>query len=178
MKRLILLTFLSFLVFWPGYAISASKVGIVDGEKLFDEYQGAQDATKKISDAQDDLRNAITESEKVYTEFEKSQKSETEKLSKQKELQAKIDLKAKETKKVIESLSIKLEDDILQAIKQISSEKGLDVVFDKRAVLFGGVDITETVTEALKKKGSVLGQNEISDDVQKKKKKWKSHKNP
>ena len=45
------------------------------------------------------------------------------------------------------------------------------MVFDKRAVLFGGVDITETVTEALKKKGSVLGQNEISDDVQKKKKK-------
>ena len=128
------------------------KVGVVDGEQLFDQYPGAQEATKKISDAQDELKDAITESEKIYTEFEKQKKSEAEKLTKKKELQSKIDTKAQDTKKMIEMLSGKIEDDIMQAIKKVSTDKGIEVVFDKRAVLVGGSDITDEVSEYLKKK--------------------------
>ena len=138
--------------FCPSYAEMGSKVGVVDGEKLFDEYPSAQEASKKIANAQDELRNAISETEKIYTEFEKQKKSEAEKLTKQKELQVKIDAKAQDTKKMIESLSSRIEDEILQAIKRTASEKGLDVVFDKRAVLTGGTDITQAVSEQLKKK--------------------------
>ena len=137
---------------WPTYAESTSKIGVVDGEKLFDEFPSAQEATKRISDAQDELRDTITETEKIYTEFEKQKKSEAEKLTKKKELQARIDAKAQETKKMIEILSSQIEDDILQAIKKISSEKGIEVVFDKRAVLVGGNDITIQVTDLLRKK--------------------------
>lgn len=143
------------LTYWPAYAQSSSKIGVVDGEKLFDGYPNAQEATKKIADAQDDLRKQIADSEKMYTEFEKQKKSEAEKLTKQKELQSKIDAKAQETKKMIESLSGKIEEDIVQAIKKIAAEKGLDVVFDKRAVLVGGLDITQPVSDFLKKKAPI-----------------------
>ena len=154
MYRILLLIIVLGINFWPvsSHAQASSKVGVVDGEKLFDEYPSAQEATKKIADAQDELKEAIAESEKIYTEFEKQKKSEAEKLTKQKELQTKIDLKAKDTKKMIESLSSKIEQDILQSIKVIAGEKGLDVVFDKRAVLHGGVDVTQPVLELLKKK--------------------------
>lgn len=151
--------------FWPALAesdtktLKASKVGVVDGEKLFDEYPEAQEATKKIAGAQDDLKNEITESEKIYTEFSKQKKSEAEKLTKQKELQSKIDAKAQDTRKMIESLSGKIEQDIVSAIKTIAGEKGIDVVFDKRAVLYGGSDITDVVSDYLKKKVPIADKN-------------------
>ena len=160
MYRILLLVVVLSIGFWPvaSYAQANSKIGVVDGEKLFDEYPNAQEATKKIADAQDDLKEAITESEKIYSEFEKQKKSEAEKLTKQKELQAKIDLKAKDTKKMIEGLSSKIEQDILQSIKAVAGEKGLDIVFDKRAVLYGGADLTQPVLDLLKKKVPIANQ--------------------
>ena len=160
MYRILLLVFAVCISLWPvnSFAQGNTKFGVVDGEKLFDEYPAAQEATKKISDVQDDLRESISESEKVYGEFEKQKKSEAEKLTKQKELQAKIDLKAKDTKKMIENLSSIIEQDILQSIKAIAGEKGLDVVFDKRAVLYGGTDLTQPVLELLKKKVPIANQ--------------------
>ncbi len=155
MNRLIYILLLSLVLVWPVNA-QASKIGFVDGEKLFDDYPSAQEASKKISDAQDLLRKEIADSEKIFDEFEKQKKSEAEKATKQKELQAKIDAKANETKKMIETLSNKVEDDILLAIKKVSTEKGLDIVLDKRAVLTGGVDLTETVLNELKKKPVAL----------------------
>ena len=166
MYRILLLVVVLGISFWPvnSYAQGNSKIGVVDGEKLFDEYPNAQEATKKIADAQDELKESITESEKIYGEFEKQKKSEAEKLTKQKELQAKIDLKAKETKKMIENLSSKIEQDILQSIKAVAGEKALDIVFDKRAVLHGGVDLTQPVLELLKKKVPIANQPESKKD--------------
>ena len=157
MQRIIVVLFLFIVSFWPAYAQN-SMVGVVDGDRLFDEYPGVQEAQKKISDAQDNLKNIIEESEKIYSEFEKQKKSESEKTTKKKELQASIDSKAQDTKKLIESISIKIEDDILQAIKKTSAEKSLDIVFDKRAVLVGGIDVTELVSEQLKKKTPIANE--------------------
>ncbi len=170
MQRNILVLLILMLSFWPAYAETAPKVGVVDGEKLFDEYPAAQEATKKIADAQDELRDAISETEKVYSEFEKQKKSEAEKLTKKKELQSKIDAKAQETKKMIESLSAKIEEDILTSIKKVAGEKTLDVVFDKRAVLVGGADITDAVSTELRKKAPIAeSTSEQSDTLETKK---------
>ena len=67
MNRLIYVLFLSLILVWPACAQS-SKLGFVDGDKLFDEYPAAQDASKKISDAQDALKKEIAESERIFTE--------------------------------------------------------------------------------------------------------------
>lgn len=168
---LCLISFVSF-TFWPASAQTASKIGVVDGDKIFEQYPGVQDAQKKIADLQDALKDSVSESEKIYSEFEKQKKSETEKLTKKKELQAKIDTKAQETKKMIESISKKIEDDILQAIKKVSAEKGLDVVMDKRAVLSGGTDVTDLVSEQLKKKPPIAnGDSQTSPSLEKSEKK-------
>ncbi len=167
MYRILLLVVVVCISFWPvsSFAQGGSKVGVVDGEKIFDDYPAAQEATKKIADAQDELRDAITESEKIYGEFEKQKKSEAEKLTKQKELQAKIDIKAKDTRKMMEGLSGKIEQDIVQSIKTVAGEKGLDVVFDKRAILYGGTDLTQQVLELLKKKVPIANQPEEKKDL-------------
>lgn len=154
----VLVLFLSIFV-WPTSAISGTKVGIVDGEKLFEAYPAAQDATKKIATVQEELRDAITESEKALGDLEKEKKPESEKLVKQRELQAKIDIKAKETKELIETISLTLEKEILNAVEKVASKKGLEVVFDKRAVLLGGVDITEEVSQELKKQKPSLSKS-------------------
>lgn len=148
----LLLALLFVICLWPGQALAETKIGLVDGDQLFDDYQNAQNATQKISNLQDELRDLITDSEKVYSEFEKQKKSEAEKLTKQKELQSRIDLKAKETKKAVEALSKGVEQEILQAIKSVALKKGLEAVIDKRAVLYGGTDVTSSVLEELKKK--------------------------
>ena len=163
MIRILLTVLFVSLILWPTNAQSTSKVGVVDGEKLFDEYPSAQEASKKIADAQEELRSSITETEKMYSEFEKQKKSEAEKLTKQRELQVKLDTKAQETKKIVESLSSKIETEITQAIRKIAQEKGLDVVFDKRAVLSGGVDITQPVSNELKKKVPVAEKQKSED---------------
>lgn len=152
MYRTIVPFLIVIFTFWPSYAQNTLKIGVIDGEKLFDVYPGVQDAQKKISEAQNQLRDAIDESEKIYSEFEKQKKSDAEKLTKKKELQDKIDTKTEDTKKLIESVSIKIEKDILDAVKSVSQEKALDVVFDKRAVLIGGLDVTDNVVEVLRKK--------------------------
>ena len=152
MYRILLVLVALIMSFWPIHAYGVSKVGIIDGERLFDDYKGAQDATEKIADAQEELRKVIADSEKIYSEFEKEKKSDAEKLTKQKELQERIDSKAKKTREMIEALSGNIEKDIVNAIKLVANEKGLEVVFDKRAVLHGGVDITETVLGKLKGK--------------------------
>lgn len=159
---------LLFSCFWPTGTYADTRIGIVDGEKLFDEYPSAQEASKKIADAQEELRKEIDETEKVYSEFEKQKKSEAEKLTKQRELQTKIDSKAQETRKMIESLSSKIEDEILQAIRKVSGERGIDVVFDKRAVLVGGTDITQAVSEHLKKKVPLAQKGETLKTIESK----------
>ena len=162
MHRIIILLLLLAFSTWPAYCETEGKnlkIGVVDSEKLFDQYPGAQEATKKITDAQETLRKELADSEKIYAEFEKQKKSEAEKLTKQKELQAKIDAKAQETKKMIETLSSKIEDDILQSIKKVAAEKWIEIVFDKRAVLYGGSDITDTVSDYLKKKVPIAEEN-------------------
>lgn len=151
-KRLIVLSVLFMSLVRPDMAFAGTKIGIVDGELLFDQYPGAQDASKKIADAQEELKKIITESEEKFAEFEKEKKTEAEKLTKQRELQTKIDLKAAETKKLIESLSGGLEKDIVSAIKKIAVSKGIEIVVDKRAVLYGGEDLTDLVSKELKNK--------------------------
>lgn len=161
MYRILLFVILLSLVAWP--ASAASKIGIVDGEKLFDGYPQAQDASKKIAEAQDKLRDTITESEKRFSEFEKEKKSESEQLVKQRELQAQIDAEAAKTRELIESISEKLEIDILDSIKKIAQKKGIDVVFDKRAVLVGGEDITEEVAKILQSKKSLANGSPVPE---------------
>jgi len=45
-----------------------------------------------------------------------------------------------------------IRDDILKAISEVAKQKGLSVVVDKMAVLYGGTDITQAVLDKLNKK--------------------------
>ena len=42
-----------------------------------------------------------------------------------------------------------MEDQVTSAVKSVASQKGLSLVVDKSAVLYGGTDITKEVTDAL-----------------------------
>jgi Skp family chaperone for outer membrane proteins len=57
-----------------------------------------------------------------------------------------------ELKKKESELYGSLQQEVLDAVKAVAVEKGMTVVCDKRAVLFGGVDITQPVLTKLNKK--------------------------
>lgn len=47
------------------------------------------------------------------------------------------------------SIEKDMEDQVTSAVKSVASQKGLSLVVDKSAVLYGGTDITKEVTDAL-----------------------------
>ena len=44
-----------------------------------------------------------------------------------------------------------MDDQVTGAVKSVASKKGLSLVVDKSAVIYGGTDITKEVTDALTK---------------------------
>jgi len=51
----------------------------------------------------------------------------------------------------LEKARDKLRKDVEIAIKEVASQKKIDIVIDKQAVFFGGMDITDEVTKKIKK---------------------------
>ncbi len=49
------------------------------------------------------------------------------------------------------SIEKDMEDQVTGAVKSVASKKGLSLVVDKSVVIYGGVDITKEVTDALNK---------------------------
>jgi outer membrane protein len=85
-----------------------------------------------------------TEIQNTKQEFEEKSKdmNATEKDRYYKQLQERLGNKEKE-------LMDPLMKDIETAIKKVADKKGLTVVVDKNAVIYGGVDITDEVSKAM-----------------------------
>ena len=100
--------------------------------------------------------------EEFKKEFEKSQnklaeaekkdmkRSELEKL--RKELEEKLEPKRERLIELNRRLTQKIQNEILEASKNVAKKVGIDVVLDKQVVITGGIDLTEMVINKLNKK--------------------------
>lgn len=119
----------------PAYAASDSNIGVIDQSKLLtNDSPLVTNAEKEFSDYQNQLK----------TEFEQ-QSANLDDQGKQKlSAQFRDKMQAKQ-----EEIQKGLQDKVAEASKSVAEAKGLTVILDKRAVLYGGVDVTEQVSKKL-----------------------------
>lgn len=123
----------------------SQTVGIVDPDKILDNYSKAQgiEADLKVKEAE--IQKFLAEAQKKV----KDATTPVEKNNLEKQLTEELKTKHGEFRKMQLEQSKKIYDDILAAIKTVAKEQKLDLVFAKGALFVGGTDITESVLKSL-----------------------------
>lgn len=146
-------------------AVTAGKTAVVDLKKVFDALRETQDAKKKLEgdvdkekqklkNMQDDIQNLMEDyrQSKALWAPAKVQEKEQALVRKQQELskalkEAEVKLQGRE-----QEMTSGILDKILLAVKQVYDEGGYACVYDRKALLFGGEDVTGKVVEKMEKK--------------------------
>lgn len=118
-------------------AASSSNVGVVDSRQIMASHPDVQGLQGQMETAVNDVRKEFEEKSAGMNDQEKAdyyRQCQERLAQKQEELLAPI------------------EQSIQAAIKKVADKKGLAVVIDKGAVVYGGQDITQDVIAELGKK--------------------------
>ena len=118
-------------------AASSSNVGVVDFRQVMAQHPG-------LTDADNTMKQTITDAQKEFEE-KSANMGEKEKAEYYQQTQQRLQQKQKELVEPIEA-------SVNDAIKSVADAKGLSVVIDKNAVLYGGQDITQDVVKKVSKK--------------------------
>jgi len=113
-----------------------SAIGTVNYDELMRNAPGVIDAQNTMRQAVDDSKKDFDEKSKNLSEEEKSKLLQEH----QKALQAK-------EQELLEPLKKKVND----ALTSVGKSKGLAVIVDKNTAVYGGLDVTNDVVNALKK---------------------------
>ena len=124
--------------FGPGMASAAgnSNVGTVDYRQVMSQHPQLQSANSELQQAVQDAQKEFEEKSANMNDQEKSdyyQQTQQRLQQKQQEL--------------LEPIQKSVED----AVKSVADAKGLTVVIDKNAVVYGGTDITQDVVKKVSK---------------------------
>ena len=142
MKKI--LTILAFFAMTTTF-VNAEVVGIVDFDKVVDNYAKVKVVSNEISDKYSEIQRYTLDKEREYkklsTPLERKnfEEATARELSKKQEAY----LKLKEKKEAEIDASIK------NAIKQVAIENKVTTVVEKSVVFFGGVDLTDKVVKQL-----------------------------
>ncbi|MEZ0370228.1 MAG: OmpH family outer membrane protein [Candidatus Sericytochromatia bacterium] len=145
----------------PAAQAAEMKVGVVDvqrilsGSSLMKALEAAQqevaEAEKRLAQEYDRLRKELAEKQGKISEeeFVKLKRQYEDKMNGMKKSEEERLIKKREE---ITRLKAQLEKDLEDAVKKVASAKGLDLVIHKQLVIFGGIDITKEVLDALPKR--------------------------
>lgn len=118
-------------------AASSSSVGIVDKMQIMAAHPSVQNLQSQMETAVNDVRKEFEE--------KSAGMNDQEKADYYRQCQERLAQKQEE-------LLTPIEQSIQAAIKKVADKKGLAVVIDKMAVIYGGQDITQEVIAELGKK--------------------------
>ena len=118
-------------------AASSSNVGVIDYRQVMNQHPDAAAANTQMEEA--------IEAAKKDFEEKSANLSDQEKGEYYQQTQRRLQQKQQE---LLDPLQKSLED----AVKSVSEAKGLSVVIDKNAVVYGGQDITQDVLKKLSSK--------------------------
>lgn len=119
-------------------AASSSTVGVIDLQQVMAAHPGRDDANKQMQALQEEV-------DKDFKEKTAGMSTEEEKADYAQQCQKRIQTKYAE---LLESMMATVE----TATKKVADKKGLAVVLEKSAVVYGGQDITQDVIAELGKK--------------------------
>lgn len=133
-----------------GYSVKSFAGGnaVVDLDKIRENYTAAQELTAELQVKEAELQTFITDAQKQI----QNAKTDVEKKNLEEKLGQQFNLKRNAYAKDQAEKWGKIETDVVNSVKDISASKKLDIVLNKQAVIFGGVDITEEVIKKLNKK--------------------------
>ncbi len=114
---------------------ASSSVGVVD-------YRRAMAGHPDYAAASNEMQKAMQEAQMRF-EADTANKSEDEKVQAMQQAQAELQQKEQE-------LLADIQKKVDAAVKQVAEAKGLSVVIDKGAVVYGGQDITDDVLKKFK----------------------------
>lgn len=126
-------------------AVLADTIGFADFKKIETNYSYAQNLYKQVDEKVAGLQQYLLNKEKEYKQIASpiSKKSFEEKTEKEYKAKEETVIKFKKQKE------IEVFDNISEAAKIVSANKGVDVVFDYRVILTGGVDLTQDIINYL-----------------------------
>lgn len=139
-------------------APSRLVIGVVDRDKVVTSYPKAQQAAEELKKQEDKVHKLIEESNKQYEESKAAHKPPAELEGLQRRLQNQIDEEVRKVQAKAQGLEGQLESEIDSAIKAEASNRKVDTVFMKQAVLMGGTDLTEGVIKRLAPVASAGGK--------------------
>lgn len=129
-------------------AAPTSNVGVVDQQQVI------QSNPALSADYQAKMQQTATDMQKDFDEKSKNMSdADKEKLF------ADMQKQFNEKRVAIEK---EMQDKVNEAVKSVASKKGLSLVVDKAAVVYGGTDITKEVTDALTKNAASSASSSAS----------------
>ena len=134
-----------FMAFAMFQTVKAEVVGVVDFDKVVDNYSRVKSVSDEISDKYAEIQRYSLDKEREYKRLSTPLERKNFEESTARELAKKQEayLKLKEKKESEIDLAIK------NTIKQVAIANKIDTVVEKTVVFFGGVDITDKVVKAL-----------------------------
>lgn len=152
---------LFFLFFYSIHSFSMS-IGVIDSEYIFNQYSKRILMEQKLEDKRNLLNNEIESLRQELLKKEQALKAKKN-LSKEdkatianlkKQFQQKINNSEKIFDEEQQNFVYEIKFEIDSAAILIGKEKKLDMVIEKSATIFGGVDLTEDVLNFLNSKDS------------------------
>ncbi len=123
----------------------ADVVGVVDFDKIVDNYSKVKRASDEISDRFSEIQRYTLDKEREYkklsTPLEKKNFEESTANELSKKQKAYLQLKEKK--------EAEIDSAIKNAVRQVAIESKVDTVVEKSVVFFGGIDLTDKVIKTL-----------------------------
>jgi len=123
----------------------AQQVGVVDLDKIVNNYTKAQDVSADLKVKEAELQKFLADAQKQL----KDTASPVEKKNLENKLTQQFKAKSDEFKDAQIKQWKQIEDNIFSSIETVSKTNKLDVVLVKSSVLYGGTDVTNQILNLL-----------------------------
>jgi len=144
--RLLISTLICMVVFVScTSAASAKDFGVVDLNKVIENYTKAQEVTADLKVKEAELQKFVVEAQKQLKEAD----TPVEKKNLEEKLGEQFNIKRQAFAKEQTQKWQEIEDEIFEQIEEMAKNKNLEMVFNQKSVIVGGVDITDEVIKQL-----------------------------
>jgi Skp family chaperone for outer membrane proteins len=152
-RRLASLLLLSafLLILSPISSIAEGAIGVIDVQRVFKEYSRTAQAQEKIKKEEDSFKKEVEKGQERITKAREAKKSQEELTKLTKEIEAQLNPQREKLFNLTGQLTSEIQKDIVEAVRSVGAKLGIDTVFDKQAIITGGVDMTEMVITRLNK---------------------------
>jgi Skp family chaperone for outer membrane proteins len=133
-------------------ATTTQGIGVVDEERIFNEYSESQKAQKRIASLRSKIQDLLLQ---LNAEVEKSLQDKSltddQKEAKRKEAEQQFVAEKNKAEETADSLRKKIELSVYKAIKEEANMQNLSLILTKESALIGGKEITDDILSKLNK---------------------------